>query len=90
MNRVKIYTKRGCVYCDKLKQLFLDIGLTCDEINMELLSQNEIIDLKLKSNMKTVPIVYIDNHLIGGYTEFNELVVTNTLSKKFNIDCYPF
>ena len=44
--------------------------------------QKELINLKEKTKMMTVPQIFIDDELIGGYTELTFLISTNEFQEK--------
>ena len=63
-----IFTKYRCSYCDRAKTLIEQKGYEYDSINIE---DNNNIDLLLKmnKNARTMPQIFIDDKLIGGYTD---------------------
>ena len=63
-----IFTKYRCSYCDRAKILIEQKGYEYDSINIE---DNNNIDLLLKmnNNARTMPQIFIDDNLIGGYSE---------------------
>ena len=63
-----IFTKYRCSYCDRAKILIEQKGYEYDSINIE---DNNNIDLLLKmnKNARTMPQIFIDDKLIGGYTD---------------------
>ena len=63
-----IFTKYRCSYCDRAKILIEQKGYEYDSINIE---DNNNIDLLLKmnKNARMMPQIFIDDKLIGGYTD---------------------
>lgn len=63
-----IFTKYRCSYCDRAKILIEQKGYEYDSINIE---DNNNIDLLLKmnKNARTMPQIFMDDKLIGGYTD---------------------
>ena len=63
-----IFTKYRCSYCDRAKISIEQKGYEYDSINIE---DNNNIDLLLKmnKNARTMPQIFIDDKLIGGYTD---------------------
>ena len=65
-----IYTKRDCIFCDKVKELlnkekvFL---VECDDFDRELFL--EFIDKLTPYSHRTFPYVFKDNVFIGGFAE---------------------
>nr|WP_232818259.1 glutaredoxin domain-containing protein [Zobellella maritima] len=64
---VSIFTKPGCPFCARAKQLLLDKGMRFEEV---VLGQDATsITLKAMSGRTTVPQVFIDGRHIGGSDE---------------------
>jgi glutaredoxin 3 len=72
MAKVLIYTKNYCPYCDRAKALFNNKNVSYDEINVED-KPDTYSELKKKTGMMTVPQIFINDELIGGYTELAAL-----------------
>lgn len=70
-----IYTKSGCDFCRKLKNLLTLEKIPFTEINCDnKLAQNRTLFLSSIQTMigrewKTFPMVFINSIFIGGYTE---------------------
>lgn len=69
---VTVYSKDYCPYCDRAKALlreiwveFTEIDITNDSLAFE--------ELKEKSHLMTVPQIFLDNELLGGYTDIAKL-----------------
>lgn len=75
---IKIYTTNSCPYCIKAKAFFNRNGLKYEEID---LTDNftEINRLKEETGHKTVPLIFINNSFIGGYTDLIEKIDTRQL-----------
>ena len=71
MAKVIVYTKTFCPYCVRAKSLLDNKGAEYEEILLE--TREEFADLKNKTGMMTVPQIFIDDQLIGGFTELAEL-----------------
>jgi GrxC family glutaredoxin len=83
MPKIQIYTKSYCPYCDRAKALFKNKGVTFEEISVE--SDPELYSqLKQKTGMMTVPQIFINDELIGGYTDLAELDQKGLLDPKLN------
>lgn len=74
-NSFTIYSKSGCVNCNKVKTLlkdkhFLFNVIDCDDYLLED-KEGFLLFIKEKSNIewKTFPIVFFDGKFIGGYSE---------------------
>lgn len=68
IKKVSVYTIEFCPYCVCAKQLLRSKGVVFEEIDI---TNNEKMwdELEEKSNMKTVPQIFVDDKLIGGYEE---------------------
>ena len=67
-----IYTKRECIFCDKVKELLNNKNekvflVECDDFDRELFL--EFIDKLTPYCHRTFPYVFKDNVFIGGFTE---------------------
>ncbi len=72
MAQVQIYTKTYCPYCDRAKSLLKSKGAAYEEIKVD--DQPDLYtELKKKTGMMTVPQIFINNELIGGYSELSAL-----------------
>ena len=63
-----IFTKYRCSYCDRAKTLIEQKGYDYESINIE---EDNNIELLLEKNKyaRTMPQIFINDKLIGGYTE---------------------
>ena len=78
---IKIYTTRYCGFCHMAKKLLEDQGLPFEEISFD-----EQPELRPKisaenNNYSTVPMIFLDNKFIGGYTELATLHSQGKLTK---------
>jgi glutaredoxin 1 len=71
--KILIYGKPSCVYCDRAKEL---CSLKFYEFEYKDVTEAEnLTELKSKvPNVKTVPQIFIDDGLIGGYDDFKVFV----------------
>ncbi len=72
MSTVKIYSKSYCPYCDRAKALFKSKGVSYDEVMLDD-KDDEFMALKQKTGLMTVPQIFINDTLIGGYTDLAAL-----------------
>ena len=63
-----VFTKYRCSYCDRAKSLIEQKGCEYESINIE---EDNNIDLLLEKNKyaRTMPQIFINDKLIGGYSE---------------------
>ncbi len=71
MAKIKVYTKHFCPYCIKAKMLLKSKKQDFEEI--ELKSQDEMMALVEKTGMMTVPQIFINDELIGGFDDMDKL-----------------
>ena len=87
-NQIVLFSKTTCGYCTRAKNLLYDLKL--DYYSIEL-DQNEncprsdcqqlIENLIAQTRMKTVPQIFVNGKLIGGFSEMAQLVNDGTFSK---------
>ena len=69
---IKLYTTISCPFCVAAKNLLISKNLEFTEI--DLTSYLELrLEVSTKHNWRTVPIVIIDDKLIGGFDDLNKL-----------------
>ena len=63
-----IFTKYRCSYCDRAKTLIKQKGFEYESINIE---EDNNIEILLEKNKyaRTMPQIFINDKLIGGYTD---------------------
>ncbi len=85
MIKVEIYTSDYCGYCNAAKAIFNKKGVEYTEIN---LSHDHELRIKLveKHNWRTVPMIVINETLIGGYEQLVELERRGELDQLLSIE----
>lgn len=69
--KIEVYTTSYCPYCDAAKRILKSRGLAFTEIDVtDPLKKDE---LKNRTGWRTVPQIFIDGKMIGGYQELNEM-----------------
>ena len=81
MKSVTVYSKNYCPYCVRAKKLLKSKGVDFKEINLEG-KQDEMAQLIQKTGMRTVPQIFIEDELVGGFTELNAMEKSGELDKK--------
>lgn len=69
---VLIYTKSNCPYCIRAKDLLAQKGVAFKEIYLDD-KPEEYATLKQRTGMMTVPQIFINDQLIGGFTDMAAL-----------------
>ena len=82
MSNVTIYTTNYCPYCRAAKRLLESKGVNYEEFD---LTENEEIKTKVMEELgwQTVPIILINEKLIGGYEQLRELEREGKLDEMF-------
>ena len=70
---VEIYSKSNCVFCDKAKNYFSQNEISYVEYNVK---KPEIFEalMSRNPNARTMPQIFINDELIGGYTDLMEWI----------------
>jgi glutaredoxin 3 len=70
--KIKMIKKDPCPYCDRAMNFFRNKGLEVEVV--DLTGQwDELDNWKKKTGWMTVPIILIDDQLIGGYQDMKRL-----------------
>ncbi len=80
MAKVTIYTWTVCPYCVRAKRLLKEKGVEFEEINLDG-HDEKFEELKKKSGMKTVPQIFINDKLVGGFQELSTANNSGELDK---------
>jgi glutaredoxin len=70
---VEIYTRPGCGFCDKAKDLMNNKGIAYQEFKLDVDFTRAILSEKY-STAKTYPVMVVDGFYIGGFNEFKTIV----------------
>ena len=73
MAKVEIYTTTYCPFCDRAKALLKRKGVSYDEIDVTDDIDLRIAMMERARGRKTVPEIFIDGELVGGFDELKEL-----------------
>ena len=71
--KATVYTGPTCIWCDRVKVLLKDNNYTIEEIMMNGSVLKEL-QTKYNKTIRTVPQVIIEDTLIGGYNEVEDLM----------------
>ena len=73
MAKIEIYSGVGCPYCDRAKELLTRKGASYVEYDIRRdSSKREEMDARTKG-AKTIPQIFIDDKLIGGFDNLSAL-----------------
>lgn len=65
----RVYGKNWCVYCDRAKRLLTESDLPFDYVDIEADKEEYDYALANSNGRKTVPIIFKNGDLIGGFDE---------------------
>lgn len=72
MAKVEVYTWSNCPFCVRAKDLLSRKGAAFEEINLDG-KDDELARLRERTGQRTVPQIFIDGQLIGGFSDLAEL-----------------
>jgi glutaredoxin len=78
--KIEIYTKDKCTYCIQAKKLIESKGWSYTENYIDDSTRDLLIEeltTRIGSTPRTVPQIFIDDQLVGGYTELVKWVNDN-------------
>jgi glutaredoxin 3 len=73
MAKVTVYTTTYCPYCVRAKGLLKQRGIEFEEVQLSEDDDKAWDDLYQRSKMQTVPQIFVEGKIIGGYTELAAL-----------------
>ena len=80
MPKVLIYSKTYCPFCDRAKALFKAKNVSYEEVMVD--DKPEVYaKLKQETGMMTVPQIFVNDKLVGGYTDLAALDQKGELDK---------
>ncbi len=85
MNKITVYTSSFCGYCIAAKSLLSKKGVPFEEINLST-SPELRDDVTKKWQWRTLPLIIINDKLIGGFRELAMLESDNKLDSLINSD----
>ena len=72
MAKVEVYTTAFCPYCVRAKRLLERKGVSYSEIRIDG-DRDQMEAMMERSQRRTVPQIFIDDHHVGGYDDMAEL-----------------
>lgn len=82
MKEITIYTTNNCPFCNQAKTLLKQAGYGYKEVD---LSSNQELRMKLSqenNGYRTVPMIFIGDEFVGGFSELAGLKKNNELAAK--------
>jgi len=71
--KIEIYTTEYCPFCVRAKALLKSKGVTFEEIDVSDDQEARERMIELSGGRRTVPEIFIDGKIIGGYDELKAL-----------------
>ncbi len=73
MNKnILVYGRQDCTYCDKAKVYLNSLNEQYQYIDITYWTKEQKDSLKLKYNVRTVPVIIINGKCVGGYNEMTQ------------------
>ena len=69
---IKMYKKNPCPYCDRAKTLLDNKGWKYEVVDLTD-KPAELEKLKTETGWRTVPMIFINEKLVGGYSDLKTL-----------------
>lgn len=80
MPKIDVYTMDDCPYCERAKKLLNERGVPYTEHRVPLDDDAQWDELYRRSRMRTMPQIFSDGKIIGGYTDLAALDEKTKLS----------
>ena len=79
MSEIVIYTKSGCMWCVRAKDLLINRKIPFTSVHMPMdISREDLLEKFPEAH--TMPIITIDDKWIGGFTDLESRVLNNEIS----------
>lgn len=72
MQKVEIYTRPGCGYCQHAKVLLMNKNIAFFEYDVYR-QKEKLAEMQVRTTNRTFPQIFIDNRAIGGFEELLKL-----------------
>ncbi len=73
MTKIQVYTTTYCPYCVRAKNLLKNKGLAFEEIDVTDDDALRARMVEIAGGRRTVPEIFVNGKIIGGYDELKEL-----------------
>jgi GrxC family glutaredoxin len=82
---VEIYSTESCPYCQQAKQLLNRKGISYEEIRVDLDPSKKDEMIERSKGRRTVPEIFINGELVGGFDDLWGLEKSGELDKKLGL-----
>ena len=72
MAKITLYSADWCPFCVRAKRLLEGKGVAFDEVNVDQ-SPGKREEMVAKTGHKTIPMIFINDKFIGGFSELSAL-----------------
>ena len=79
MAKVEVYTTTYCPFCTRAKSLLKSKGVSFEEIDVTEDAELRQKMVELSGGRRSVPEIFIDGKIVGGYDELKALDDAGTL-----------
>lgn len=76
---IKVYGRDNCKFCTMAKELLEEEGL--EHTYAELVHYPMVREMAKERGQKTLPVIIIDNELIGGYDELKDYLASEVMEE---------
>ncbi len=83
MANVTLYSADWCPYCQRAKKLLENKGIDFEEINVDR-HPGKREEISAKTGHKTIPMVFVNDKFLGGYSELSTMDQNGELDKLLN------
>ncbi len=73
MQKVRLYTKNMCPYCESAKRLFKTLGVAYEEENLENKPEERMRLSEAAGGWRTMPMIWVGDEFIGGFNDVEAL-----------------
>ncbi len=77
---VTVYRTTTCPYCTAAKRLLEQRKIAYEEVFLDQ-DAERMAELKARHDWRTVPMVFVGSHFVGGYTDLKQLDDSGELAK---------
>lgn len=77
-SKIIIYSANNCPYCRKAKLYFENHGFSFEEVDLTN-NYEKIDELKKSTGHRTIPLIFVNDQFVGGYTDMIEKVNSGEL-----------
>lgn len=81
MSRVKVYSTANCTICNKAKAMLDKWDIAYDEVRIDADAAAMREFAEVTRGARTVPQIFIDGRLVGGFSELTELHMDGELDE---------